>query len=342
VSAAVSAEDVAERVALIEATYRRPDVAGVCVADGFGVKVTVERGGLVVHDGIGSHRRTRRYDRATHGLRRLVLLQPDGYVTFEALRWCSAISIAVVVLGPDGPVLQSTPRVTDDARLRRAQALAPGQPVGLGIARYLLGAKLGGQVGTLKACFGDLSAAGSIEALAEALHGAGTAEECRQLEASAANLYFGAWAGHPAASPAFAATDRPRVPAHWHLFETRRSVLASANANRKAERPVNALLNYAFALLEAEAVIACQAVGVDPGLGIVHNDAKGRQSMAPRLDGARAPTGGGFRSRHARLPQLPQGRVLRGPRRPRAPPGAAHPRASQDNAQLGQGTRPGR
>jgi hypothetical protein len=44
--------------------------------------------------------------------------------------------------------------------------------------------------------------------------------------------------------------------------------------------PVNALLNYCFGLLEAEAIFACQAVGLDPGTGIVHNDAKGRQSMA--------------------------------------------------------------
>ena len=53
-----------------------------------------------------------------------------------------------------------------------------------------------------------------------------------------------------------------------------------SSANRKAERPVNALLNYCFALLEAEAVLACQAVGLDPGLGIVHADARGRVSMA--------------------------------------------------------------
>jgi hypothetical protein len=89
-SFALSSEDIADAVAAIDATYRRPDVAGVCVADGFGVKVTVERGALQVHDGIGSHRRTRRYDRATHGLRRLVLVQAEGFVTFEALRWCQA------------------------------------------------------------------------------------------------------------------------------------------------------------------------------------------------------------------------------------------------------------
>jgi hypothetical protein len=57
-------------------------------------------------------------------------------------------------------------------------------------------------------------------------------------------------------------------------------VLASSASNRKAERPVNSILNYLFALVEAEAILASQAVGLDPGLGIVHADAKGRQSLA--------------------------------------------------------------
>lgn len=43
---------------------------------------------------------------------------------------------------------------------------------------------------------------------------------------------------------------------------------------------MNALLNYVFALLEAEGILACQAVGLDPGLGIVHDDARARQSIA--------------------------------------------------------------
>jgi len=35
-----------------------------------------------------------------------------------------------------------------------------------------------------------------------------------------------------------------------------------------------------YALVEAEAILACQTVGLDPGLGIVHADARGRQSLA--------------------------------------------------------------
>jgi hypothetical protein len=35
-----------------------------------------------------------------------------------------------------------------------------------------------------------------------------------------------------------------------------------------------------YALVEAEAILACQTVGLDPGLGMVHADARGRQSLA--------------------------------------------------------------
>ncbi|HXW79544.1 MAG TPA: hypothetical protein VEJ84_08595, partial [Acidimicrobiales bacterium] len=51
-SPALIAEDVADAKAAMEATYGRPDQAGVCVADGYGVKVMVNKGALVVHDGI--------------------------------------------------------------------------------------------------------------------------------------------------------------------------------------------------------------------------------------------------------------------------------------------------
>jgi len=279
----ISPDDVADRIAAIRDTYARDATsAGVCVADGFGVRVIVERGALVVADGIGEHRRTQRFDKATHGLSRIVVVSSsEGFVTFEALRWCQRLGIAVLALGADGtPSLASVPRTTDDARLRRTQALAPSEPYGLDVARRLLGRKLDGQVKLLASRFGELSEAENVRALREAMEHAGTIDELRQLEATAAALYFGAWTGRPECVPRFATKDARRVPAHWRRFETRRSVLASARSNRKAERPTNAILNYCFALLEAEAVLACQAVGLDAGLGIVHLDAKGRDSLA--------------------------------------------------------------
>jgi CRISPR-associated endonuclease Cas1 len=274
-------EDVTDSMVALTETYRRPDAAGVCVADGFGVRVVVERGALEVHDGIGPHRRTRRYDRATHGLRRLVILNAAGIVSLDALRWCANLGVGVVVFGPDGSAeLTSTPRMTDDARLRRTQALAPFEPYGLDVAHWLMSRKVMGQGKLLFRRFGDSGTAETIGDLALATEGVETIDELRQLEASAAALYFGAWSGRAECAPTFAAKDRRRIPPHWSRYEGRRSVLASAASNRKAERPVNAMLNYLYSLVEAEAILACQVVGLDPGLGIVHADTKGRQSVA--------------------------------------------------------------
>jgi CRISPR-associated endonuclease Cas1 len=272
---------VADSTASLAETYRRPDIGGVCVVDGFGVHIVVERGALEVHDGVGQHRRTRRYDRATHSLSRVVVLNASGIVSLDALAWCSSLGIGVLILGLDGTAsLASTPKVTDDARLRRAQALAPLEPYGIEIARWLVARKVGGQGRVLIRHFRDEDTAGTIGELVLAIEEAGTIDEVRQIEASAASLYFGSWVGKPETAPHFAPADLRRIPPHWTRYEGRRSVLASSASNRKAERPVNALLNYCYALVEAEAVLACQAVGLDPGLGIVHADTRGRCSLA--------------------------------------------------------------
>jgi CRISPR-associated endonuclease Cas1 len=280
-SLVLTPEDVADSTAALAETYSRPDSGGVCVVDGFGVRVVVERGALEVHDGVGPHRRTRRFDRATHGLRRLVILNAAGIVSLDALRWCANLGVGVVVFGRDGTAqLASTPRMTDDARLRRTQALAPFEPYGLDVARWLMSRKIQGQGKLVLRHFGDSETAETIGDLALASEGVKTIDELRQLEASAAALYFGAWFGRAECAPTFATKDLRRIPPHWSRYEGRRSVLASAASNRKAERPVNAMLNYLYSLVEAEAIFACQAVGLDPGLGIVHADAKGRQSLA--------------------------------------------------------------
>jgi len=71
-----------------------------------------------------------------------------------------------------------------------------------------------------------------------------------------------------------------RVPRHWPTFEGRRSLLTKGNANRKAERPLNAMLNLTFHFATIEAQLACQAVGLHPSLGFVHADDPRRANLA--------------------------------------------------------------
>lgn len=276
---ALSPEDVVDRVGAIAAAYGADGDGRVVVADGFGVRVTVEHGALTITDGVGEHNRDRLYGKVSAPER--LVVAGDGFLTTEALAWCRARGTAVVVLRAGEVLLGASPPGRDDARIRRAQALAAGSEPGLAVVRYLLTAKLTGQAAVLRDVFDAGETATTIDDLADGIGVAETVDECRQLEAVAAAAYFATWADHPATMVGFVAKDRSRVPPHWRVFDSRRSAITGAsNTNRQAERPINALLNLTYRLAEIEARFACVRLGLDPGLGVLHADAAGRDSLA--------------------------------------------------------------
>ncbi|MGH9013161.1 MAG: CRISPR-associated endonuclease Cas1 [Acidimicrobiia bacterium] len=251
---------------------------GVCVADGYGISVRVERGHLVVADGIAEHRRERRFARATCRLERLVVLGHAGSVTLEALRWCADVGVAYVHLDVTGRVLATSGvRGNDDARLRRAQALAPTTGLGLAIARALVGAKLEGQARVAQRLRADVCAE-AIREHASNVAGAVDIDAVRSIEAQAAVRYWAeAWGPLPIP---WVRRDLRRVPAHWRTFGARGSALRGESGPRRATTPANAVLNYLYALAEAECQLALCAVGLDPGLGWLHADQRNRDSAA--------------------------------------------------------------
>jgi len=248
--------------------------AGVLVADGYGTSLRVLYGRLHIEDGIGPHRRSLVVDRAGSGLERLVLLGKTGSLTLEALAWLRAIGAALVHLGPDGALLaHSVPFGYDGHPIRRAQALAATTGLDVSLACYLIAEKLDGQRANLvRRRVNDLRA---FDGLREALKRAATIEEVRICEAQAAAIYWNAWRAVPLR---LRGRDLARMPAHWARYDSRASVLTGAP--RAATNPVNALLNYLYALLESESRLALLAVGLDPTLGVLHADQRNRDSFA--------------------------------------------------------------
>jgi CRISPR-associated endonuclease Cas1 len=261
-----------------KAGFRMQDQAtahpdGTVVASGYGLKVYVDRGHLVVHDGIADERCTKRFARVGSGLKRLVIVGGAGYVTLDAMQWLRDVGAAFAQLDSDARLVAlSATSMPDLPALRRIQALAHESPAGLEVARALLREKIVGQ-GSLMPELGGPSE-GLIPALKE-LERASSLEQLLKLEASAALSYWEAWRS---VDIRFAGSDRPRVPAHWLTFGQRHSPLTGSP--RLAANPANAILNYLYSLLEAEASLACQAVGLDPGIGIFHRDRKARDSLA--------------------------------------------------------------
>jgi CRISPR-associated endonuclease Cas1 len=205
-----------------------------------------------------------------------VVLGHSGTVSFDALRWLSDVGAGFAQVDSDGRVITAAgPTGLDDARLRRAQAQAFENGQGLAIARELARKKLAGQRALLDR-LPDAGGARSVAANAvDRLDGASTIKHLRVIEAEAGLAYWGAWAPVPVK---FARRDAARIPDHWRNFGRRASLVTGTS--RKASNPANAILNYLYAIAEAEAKLAALAVGCDPGLGIMHVDQRSRDSLA--------------------------------------------------------------
>jgi|HubBroStandDraft_1064217.scaffolds.fasta_scaffold10985_4 CRISPR-associated endonuclease Cas1 len=250
--------------------------SGVLVLNGYGIRVQVSAGHLVLHDGIADERRTIRLPRVNHGLRRLVMIGSDGFVTLEAIRWLADQGAAFVMLDRRGKVLAVTgPVSSSDAKLRRAQSLALDNGTALKISKELISQKIAGQELLVRDMLHDSAAADAIVQFRDELPNAESIEAVRLIEAQAARCYWQAWSDVPIHWPR---KDERRIPEHWKRFGSRISPLT--HSPRLASSPPNALLNFLYALLESESRLSAAAMGLDPGIGVLHVDTPNRDSLA--------------------------------------------------------------
>ena len=87
----------------------------------------------------------------------------------------------------------------------------------------------------------------------------------RGIEGTMAAAYFRAWASAPIR---WRKSSRHHIPEDWIKVGSRSSDFF-ANGNRNARHPVNAILNYAYTVLQSELQIWAIAEGYEPSLGII-------------------------------------------------------------------------
>jgi hypothetical protein len=170
------------------------------------------------------------------------------------------------VCGPPSP---------SDARLRRSQSLALGNGTALQISKELIRQKLDGQAALVREMLNDLQAAETIAKFGSELPSAENINAVRLIESQAAKTYWGSWADVPVRWPS---KDERRIPEHWKRFGSRISPLT--HSPRMATCPPNALLNFLYGLLESESRLSAAAMGLDPGIGLLHVEMPNRDSLA--------------------------------------------------------------
>jgi CRISPR-associated endonuclease Cas1 len=263
---------------------------GVVVVSGTGPAIRVDCNRLVIRDGpLEKKPLLLTRAEATRKLRHVIVTgHAGGFVTFDALRWLRDTGVAFSQLDWDGSiVIASGPRGVDQPALRRAQALVcsgvtPNTAVA--ITREILLVKLKGQA-AIAALMGSAAVSTAIDKLAAGIVHEVEGRRLLSWESRAASVYWKLWRDVPVR---FARRNpqrlgpngrwRPGRSEQWLTFGQRASLLTGEPY--RATTPGNALLNYLYAVLEAEMTVALLAVGLDPSIGMFHADLDRRSSLA--------------------------------------------------------------
>jgi len=256
------------------------------ILSGYGASLSIRRDCLILQDGaIGKKRDAITLYRGVHNVAKIVLLDASGSLTFDALRWCREQRITVLLLDYQAKICAAlTPDgEQSDAVLRRAQYHAHEVGCAVQIAQEIVRRKLRSQAATIGQFFAsDEHAADTLRSsLAWLEMDASPPWLCQidkllSLEGRCANAYSEAWKGFPLK---WAKPDARQIPPHWLTFTGRASPLAPWENARHAVAPVNAILNYAYALLEAQVRLALIKVGFDPACGFLHVDRRGHEAL---------------------------------------------------------------
>lgn len=258
----------------------RPKVRQPLILSGHGVRLRVDHGALVVTNGLTHYPQQREERRFFSGdwrlPSRIVLLDVDGGISFDALSWLAERDIPLVQINWDGAVRNviggSAGAV--NAVLAKRQLAARGDERRIRISCGLIERKLANSSVTLREAFPTSpmvdTALNKLEAELRRFRREppATISALLGVEGRAGYAYFCAWHSQPLR---WKNTNRHPIPNDWHAIGPRTSKVAKrTNPNRRATHPFSAMLNYAYAVLANQVRMHVVGAGLDPALGLFH------------------------------------------------------------------------
>ena len=240
---------------------------------GHGASLRVENGALVIRDGFTHYPQSRAEHRLFAGDRanpsRVVVLDGSGSLTFAVLSWLFDQGIALIRIRWTGDV----------------EVIAGGRGYAGDLAKVDWQRRTKGDDTARLAFANDLirrKLAGSLETLA--------------IHVSPSKRRDVAERVHREAIVKLQWTGKRTVPPQWQDYRSRSSFALNGMkpCNRAASHPINAMLNYGYAVRMAQLQVEAIAEGYDPTIGILHHGKKGNAAYAfdlieperPRVDAA--------------------------------------------------------
>ena len=259
--------------------YRQPLI--LC---GHGVRIRVDHNTLLIRNGF-TH-----YPQETEEFRffpgdanlpdRIIILDSDGGISFDALNWMSEQNIEFVRLNWRGEITNVGGRsgYAGNSKLIQAQNNIRGTKTEIELARYLIAEKIDASIQTLKVAVPKSEKRiFAIARLTKNLYEIRDPREQYKLsailgvEGLCAAAYFGAWHNLPIK---WTGLKRKPIPNHW--FEIIPRTMSWRQGSRNARHPVNAMLNYGYGILANQLRTQIISVGLDPTIGILHGNWRNR------------------------------------------------------------------
>jgi CRISPR-associated protein Cas1 len=261
--------------------FRRQPSRDPLILAGHSVSLQIEARTLFVRNGFTHYpqkQETYRFFRGDADLpSRIIMLDGSGSITFDVLTWLNEQKVPLVKIDWTGNAITV---ISGDSFAANRECVAwqtetrSDRRKRMEFCNALIARKIEGCMQTLEGSLRrshawDRAMKRAKDDLARlARDPPETVNELRLLEARSAVAYFRAWY---ATSLLWRTSARHPIPDEWRTVGPR-FTRVYATGSRNASHPVNAILNYAYAVLQSQVQIRLVAAGYDPMLGIMHSD----------------------------------------------------------------------
>jgi len=257
------------------------------ILTGHGLSLRVDRGSLLVRDGrthYPAEQREWRFFNASLDIPpALIVIDGSGNITMDAIDWLARHRVPLIRIRWDGQfssLVTNGGQAADASKVYWQQQTRNNLQARLAFAADLVRQKANNTLVTLEGYLprGPLwdRACRNIERRARSLKEIPprTFASLLGIEGSIAADYFRVWTGLSIKSKPL---KRYPIPKDWSSYRSRvalrhgiRLRADGGGYNRGATHPVNAMLNYAYAVLIAQTQIRLIVAGYDPTIGIMH------------------------------------------------------------------------
>ena len=265
---------------------RREKAKTGLVLTGVGLSISVDKGRLVLKDGnthYPSKPITYTYFKGALDIPpRIVLVDGKGSITLDALDWMAEQKVDLIRLRYDGrfqSVSSASGYSADPEKVAWQRKTGASEKCRVEYAIKQITSKIKETQFNLENMLPDSpSRAKAIERCKTSLKELKitppeTVSQLLAVEGLVAQGYFFAWR---ALKLSWKAECNYPIQDDWKRFFSRSSliILKGSPSNRRATHPINAMLNYAYGILESQVRIQTIADGYDPKIGLFHQTTK--------------------------------------------------------------------